>query len=300
MATPQPGIFALGTRSHYYMELDLRPGADPAALAGALAALTEPRRTTGGANLVVGLAPSLWSSLAPRDCPAGAADFVPVEGPDGYRMPSTQHSAWIWAAAAGYDVVFDVARASAAALAQFATLADQVAGFAYRDSRDITGFVDGTENPPLDEAADVAVVPDGAPGEGASVVLVQRWEHDLAAFHALSLAEQEAVIGRTKADSVELDDDVKPASSHVARTVVEDEDGEELEVFRRSTSFGDVGTHGMVFVAFASRQAVTARMLARMAGAEDGTRDALTHYSRPVTGAFYVVPEVGALRWFSL
>lgn len=83
--------------------------------------------------------------------------------------------------------------------------------------------------------------------------------------------------------------------------VIEDEDGQELKVFRRSTSFGDVSAHGMVFGAFSNRPATISRMLARMAGAgaEDGTRDSLTLYSRPVTGAYYVVPEVGALRNFA-
>ncbi len=296
---PQPGVFALGTRSHYYLDFDLLPGAAPEDLVGALASLDEPRRTTAGANVVVGLAPSLWRAVAPEDCPEGAVDFVPVDGPDGYRMPATQHSAWAWVAAAGYDAAFDVARACAAAVRPWAVLAEETAGFAYRDSRDISGFVDGTENPPLDEAPEVATVPDGRAGAGASVALVQRWEHDLARLSSLARADQEAVIGRTKADSVELDDDLKPPDSHVARMVIEDEAGNELKVFRRSTSFGGVRAHGMVFVAFTNRPPTLEVMLARMAGTADGVRDRLTYFSRPLTGAYYVVPSVPALRRFA-
>ena len=40
-------------------------------------------------------------------------------------------------------------------------------------------------------------------------------------------------------------------------------------------------------------------MLARMAGAEDGIRDALTRYTTAVSGAYYFVPSVEALRRFA-
>lgn len=118
--------------------------------------------------------------------------------------------------------------------------------------------------------------------------------HDLDAFEALPVAAQEAVFGRTKVDSVELDADEKPASAHIARVVIE-EDGEEPEVFRRSTSFGDLEEHGLVFVAFSAEQRRLAMMLDRMVGAGDGIRDELTRYSTPVTGAYCVVPSIEAL-----
>jgi putative iron-dependent peroxidase len=37
-------------------------------------------------------------------------------------------------------------------------------------------------------------------------------------------------------------------------------------------------------------------MLESMAGLTDGTRDALTRYTRALTGAYYFVPSVDALR----
>ena len=80
---------------------------------------------------------------------------------------------------------------------------------------------------------------------------MQRWVHDLAAFHALPVAEQEGVIGRTKPESVELDDDVKPPTAHIARVVIE-EDGEELEIYRRSVPYGTVDEHGLMFFAFSA------------------------------------------------
>ena len=255
--------------------------------------------TTGGVNLVVGFRPSLWARVAPQEMPAGVTDFErDVRGVDGYTMPATQHDLWVWVAGHAYHTVFDVAREAIAALAPIARLAAEVAGWTYKESRDLTGFIDGTENPPLSEAPEVALVPDGSAGAGGSVVLVQQWMHDAAAFEALAIEEQEKVIGRTKETSTELAEEVRGAQSHVSRTVIE-EHGVEQHIFRRNTPFGTATEHGTMFIGFSCDQHRLARMLARMAGAEDGIRDALTRYTTAVSGAYYFVPSVEALRRFA-
>lgn len=158
--------------------------------------------------------------------------FVPVGSGD-YVMPATQHDAWVWLAGAQRDQVFDSALATSRLLDGIATVEHEITGWGYRRNRDLTGFIDGTENPPAAEAPSVAVAQSGA-SAGSSVLLFQRWDH-LPTFAALATDAQEAVIGRTKSDSTELDEAVMPADSHVSRTVVE-EDGEELAFFRRNTS----------------------------------------------------------------
>ena len=95
-----------------------------------------------------------------------------------------------------------------------ATLAAEQPCFVYRDSRDLTGFIDGTENPPVEEAFDVALVPDGEPGDGRRVRARAEVGARPRRFHAQAQAAQEATIGRTKPDSIELDD--KPATAHIA------------------------------------------------------------------------------------
>jgi putative iron-dependent peroxidase len=37
-------------------------------------------------------------------------------------------------------------------------------------------------------------------------------------------------------------------------------------------------------------------MLESMAGVTDGTRDALTRYTRPLTGVYYFIPSIESLR----
>jgi porphyrinogen peroxidase len=295
LATAQPGIFALGSTAHCYLEFDLRTGGDPDALIRAVAGLDEPRTTVGGANFVVGFRPELWNRVATEHVlPAVHGFEQPVPGVDGFAMPATQHDAWVWVAGSARDLVFDVSAGLVSTLAPAAALATEVTGWPYLHSRDLTGFEDGTENPTLSEAPGVAVLPEGGPGAGSSVVLVQQWAHNSELWNSLGVADQELVMGRTKADSVELDDERKPADSHVARTVIE-EDGEELDIFRRNTPYGTVTEHGTMFVGFSRDQVRLHRMLERMAGAEDGIRDALTRYTTPLTGAYYVIPPVEAL-----
>ena len=299
MSTAQSGIFALGTGSHSYLEFTLHASASPISLAQAVADLREPRTTTGGVNLVVGFRPSLWEHLAPAHAPAGVADFDhDLQGATGYTMPATQRDLWLWVAGHAYDKVFDASREAIAGLAPIAALADETAGWTYKENRDLTGFIDGTENPSLAVAPEVAVVPHGSPGEGCSVVLVQKWVHDVGAWEGLSIAEQERVMGRTKPDSTELDEAVRGPQSHVSRNVIVEE-GREQHIFRRNTPFGTATEHGTMFVGFSADQHRLARMLSRMAGAEDGIRDALTRYTTVISGAYYVVPPVEALRGFA-
>jgi putative iron-dependent peroxidase len=293
MALPQTGIFALGTLAHAYLELDLRPGAGPDALVSGAAALSEPRTTLGGVNLVTGFRPELWSGVAPASAPAGVTSFTePVVGQDGYTMPATQHDLVLWVAGGSYDVVFDAAIEMSAALRDVAVLADETAGWPYHRDLDLTGFIDGTENPSLSEAPAEVLIPDGSPGAAGSILLLQKWAHDAAAWSSLTVEEQEQVMGRRKSDSEELED--KPATSHVARTD-QDEFG---KIFRRNTPYGSILDHGTMFVGFSARQEPLAAMLVSMAGVS-GARDALTRYSRPLTGAYYFVPSLDDLAAFA-
>jgi porphyrinogen peroxidase len=295
METAQTGIFALGDAAHGFFEFTLRKGADAQAAASALIGVREPRSTVGGANRVIGFRPSLWSGIAPQDTPKGVRDFEVISGAGGYSMPETQADIWAWFSAASYDIVFDMGTEAVACLAQYADLAREVRGWSYRHNRDLTGFEDGTENPTLDAAPEIVVVPDG-PGAGGSVLLFQMWKHRPSAFCNLPEKKQEAVIGRTKADSIEFEEAKMPADSHVSRTTL-DVDGKELKIFRRNVPYGTVTDHGTLFIGFCAQQMPLQKMLEQMAGI-NGPRDALTLYTDALTGAYYFIPSVQALRRF--
>jgi porphyrinogen peroxidase len=284
MSTPQSGIFALGTGSHAYLELDAR--GDALDVVGAVASLREPRTTMGGVNLVAGFRPELWRKVVPADAPVELEGFNrDLVGPDGFTMPATQHDAVLWLSGSAYDVVFDTARAAIAALDGVAAVAEETSSWPYRHDRDLTGFIDGSENPTLIESPDVALIPDGRPGGSGTILLLQKWVHDVTAWESLTVAEQERVIGRTKDESVELDD--KPDDSHVSSTD-QDTFG---KIFRRNMPYGTVTDHGTMFVGFSAEQRPLQAMLESMAGLNDGSRDALTRYTRPLTGSYYFVPS---------
>ena len=292
MTIPQHGIFALGTPENAYLELDL---VRPEALAEVLRHLMRlpAGHTEGSCNLVIGVRPSLWQALHPDHTPADVTDWVePITGQSGYQMPATPHDVWVWLAGPERAVLFDRTMELRSAIAGLAEVSVELSGWHYKQSRDLTGFIDGSENPPLVEAAASACVAPGEQGAGASVLLFQQWRHEKS-WLSLAEGDQEKVIGRTKPDSVELPEDVMPESSHVSRTVVE-HDGEELDILRRNVAYGVTGDHGTLFVGFSKDQYRQFEMLRRMAGT-DGVRDALTRFTTPLSGAVYVVPSATAL-----
>src|SRR6266436_7243746 len=217
MYTPQAGIFALGTSSHAYLEFDLLDAKKCKEFASAISAIREPRTTTGGVNFVIGFRPELWRDLVPDDAPPGVEGFnKEIQGKEGFVMPDTQHDALVWLSGSAYDVVFDMARTVIHDLAGQASLGEETSSWSYRRDRDLTGFIDGSENPTLLDAPIAALLPEGVPGAAGSVLLLQKWKHKVAEWEALQIDQQERIMGRTKLDSIELEN--KPSDSHVART----------------------------------------------------------------------------------
>lgn len=196
-----------------------------------------------------------------------------------------------------HDLNFELARRIAEQLAPLVSWGEQIDGFRYLDSRDLTGFVDGTENPQGEERAEVALVGDEDPTfAGGSYLHVQRWVHNMPKWQSIPVAEQERVIGRTKQDDVEMDDEFKPPTAHIARVVI-DEDGHELEILRQSMPYGHLGEMGLMFASYARSAKPFTRMLQMMFQRdEEGNYDHLLNYSRPVNGASLFAPSVDFLK----
>ena len=293
MPMPQPAIFASEGPHHLFLEFSVPTGGDEArkALAGTLEQAREALGSDGEAESVLGFGASLWRALTPGEPPEGLRPFRTLHGKEGRRVPGTQNDLWLWVSGAGRDRVFGAGKAFHDALGDVATLRLEQSGFKYLDSRDLTGFIDGSANPEGDERLEVALVPAGQAGAGGSHILAQRWVHDLASFHALPEAEQERVIGRSKADSVEMPPETKPPWAHIARTEIE-RDGEEIAIYRRSVPFGGMARHGLYFLAFAAEAERFDIMLQSMYGlTADGIVDRLTDFSRPESSATYFAPS---------
>lgn len=289
MSRHQPGIFADGSSHHIFLEFTV---------------LDAPTRLPCGplasnplvvGSEVVALGPKLAASLAYVRPPAGLHGFSAISGKDGFAAPATQHDLFVWLHGEQRDELFARALAWRDALVQVATIAREDHGFRFRDGRDLTGFVDGTANPTADARLDAALVGEGDHA-GGSFVLAQRWVHDLAGFAALAEVDQERVIGRTKPDSIELTGDTMPKDSHVSRTDII-RHGWAVKIYRRSTPVGGIRDPGLYFLAFSAELDRFDWLLQSMFGlADDGRRDRLLGYSRPVSGSYFYAPPLETLR----
>ena len=249
-------------------------------------------------SMVTSIGSDAWDRLFTGPRPAELHPFIPLTGPR-HHAPSTPGDLLFHIRAEFLDVCFELATKVVGALAGAITVVDEVHGFKFFDNRDLMGFVDGTENPdgPLAVSATQigAEDPDFA---GGCYVHVQRYLHDMGAWNALTTEEQERVIGRTKLDDIELDDETKPPDSHLALNVITDDAGNELKILRHNMPFGEVGKgeFGTYYIGYSRSAAVTERMLRNMfLGDPPGITDRILDFSTAVTGSAFFTPTVDFL-----
>ncbi len=281
MSQAQPAILEPLPPLARYLEFNLAAPADPSAALRRLAPLVD------GRTLVLGIGASLVAQLG-RSVP-GLRSLACATGP-GVEIPATPAALWCWLRGEDRGDFVHATRAVAAALGDGFVLERCLDAFRYRGGLDLSGYEDGTENPTGDAAVAAAVLQGAGAGlDGSSFVAVQQWRHDFARLDALSLAQQDATIGRRRSDNVELDD--APESAHVKRTAQESFEPEAF-VLRRSMPWADAQHGGLVFVAFGRSFDAFEAQLRRMIGGEDGIVDALFGFTRPLSGAYYWCPPL--------
>lgn len=292
MALPQTAICTETGAFGLFITFTLADAARVRRAAAGLPRLTEAVAAKLGEPALVSalsIGAAAWDAVMGGAKPAELVPFAPLA--DGDRVaPATSADLFLHIHSPRHDANLILARAFAASLEGGATLVEEVMGYKHLGGRDLTGFVDGTENPSGDERAEVGLVADG-PFAGGSFVSLQRFVHNLPRWDALPVPEQEKAVGRTKEDDEELDDESKPPSAHIARVVIE-EDGEELEILRQSMPYGGIAENGLYFVAYCASPAPFRKMLERMVLKDaDGNYDRLLDFTRPVTGAAFFTPS---------
>ena len=209
--------------------------------------------------------------------------------------PATQRDVLIHILSLRHDVNFSVAQAALAAFGEALDVKEETHGFRWVEERDLSGFIDGTENPAGDEKRrEVAIIQDGVDA-GGSYVMVQRWEHNLKQLNRMSVGDQEMMIGRTKEANEEIGGDARPDTSHLTRVDLK-ENGKGLKIVRQSLPYGTAsGTHGLYFCTYCARLYNIEQQLLSMFGDTDGKRDAMLRFTRPVTGGYYFAPSLDTL-----
>jgi putative iron-dependent peroxidase len=301
-AVAQPVLTPL-TASAVILVLTIDDGGEPvvhdlfADLSG-LARTVSFRSLEGGLAVVAGVGSSAWDRLFAGPRPAELHPFEDLDG-DPHQAAGTPGDLLFHIRSATMDLCWEVASLVVGRLAGAATVVDEVHGFRYFDERDLLGFVDGTENPTGQAAESAVTIGDEDPAfAGGSYVIVQKYLHDMAGWDALSVEEQEQVIGRAKLSNVEMDDEVKPSNSHVALNTIIDPDGTQRQILRENMPFGSLGAgeFGTYFIGYAATPSVTELMLQRMfLGDPPGNYDRILDFSTAVTGGLFFVPTADFL-----
>ena len=256
------------------------------------------RDVEAGLTCVVGFGSDAWDKLFGSPRPAELHPFREIRS-GGRHAVSTPGDLLFHIRAKRPDLCFELAAQIMDNIGDVVSVADEVHGFRYFDDRDVIGFVDGTENPRGGAAQAAAIVGDEDPAfAGGSYVIVQKYVHDLGAWNAMSIEEQERVIGRTKLADIEMPDDVKPANSHVALNTIVDADGQQRQIVRDNMPFGTVGKgeFGTYFIGYAGTPSVTEQMLENMfIGKPQGNYDRILDFSTAMTGNLFFVPSADML-----
>lgn len=244
-------------------------------------------------SAVIAFGPSLWRDLCRSYTSAPELkDFVTLgKG----LAPATQRDLLIHIHSQRHDINFTLGQAACTHFSGLIHVNEETHGFRWTDDRDLSGFIDGTENPKGEQRQQVAIISEGE-DTGGSYVFTQRWQHNLTLWNRLPIERQEAIIGRSKETSEELPPESRPVTSHVSRVDLSEE-GKGLKILRQSLPYGTVsGTHGLYFIAYCARLHNITQQLLSMFGETDGKADAMLRFSKPVTGSYFYAPSLRQLQ----
>ncbi|KAJ7249202.1 hypothetical protein B0H12DRAFT_1219961 [Mycena haematopus] len=247
----------------------------------------------------VGIGSNVWDRVTKLPRPAELHPFVEIKG-TAHTAVSTPGDLLFHIRSERRDLCFEFERQLMDALGDSVSVVDETIGFRYFDLRDLLGFVDGTANPVGPAVPpSVLVAEEDQAASGGSYIVVQKYVHDMKGWKSLPAEHQEAIIGRTKWDNVELPDAAPAAQkSHKSLATIEGEDGTEYAILRDNMPFGSpgAGVFGTYFIGYSGRLWVIERMLERMfVGDPPGMHDRLLDFSTPLTGSTFFAPSASLL-----
>ncbi|WP_345315224.1 Dyp-type peroxidase [Ferrimonas gelatinilytica] len=305
MPREQGGICAEGNLHSLYLMFNASEGAEmalPRVLAGIAAWLqgSADRNADCAFNGFVAVGANYWDTLYPQARPAELAPFPQFEADD-RLAPSQPVDLFIHLRSDRLDINHLAATEMCRRLRGLAELVEEVRGFRYLDNRDLTGFVDGTENPIGPHRREVALVGDQDPQfRGGSYIHTQRYVHNMQRWEQQSLKTQEDTVGRTKLENMEYPGEAKPLTAHIKRTNLKNEDGSSMEILRQSMPYGNMQEQGLFFISCCHTPRYFSEQLRSMVVGHDGHFDHLLKYTQAVTGAAYFAPSIDFMEQAAL
>jgi putative iron-dependent peroxidase len=257
------------------------------------------RQPCANLSCTVGIGGAIWSKLTRLPKPADLREFKEIRG-SVHTAVATPGDLFFHIRSERRDLAFEFERQLMDLLGDTVNVGDETVGFRYFDARDILGFVDGTANPVGPDIRDAVLITkqDDAASAGGSYVVVQKYLHDLEAWKSLSTEQQEQIVGRTKADNIELDNEESGQQSHKSLATIADDEGNEHDILRDNMPFGSPasGEYGTYFVGYSRKLWVIEKMLERMfVGDPPGLHDRILDFSKPVTGSTFFIPPASLL-----
>jgi len=245
--------------------------------------------------LNIGLSSDFWDMFSFPAKPKGLKPFQEIIN-ESVTMPACDAHFLLHIRSNRHDVNYHLSQLLLAQLIPFLKLDEMVHGFCYLDSRDLTGFVDGTENPQGDDREQVALVSDDSEFNRGSYIHLQKYVHNIPRWQQLSLSEQEASYGRSKIENIEFPSAAKSSCAHTKRASVKDNEGNNVEILRQSLPWGDQYGQGLMFASFSAGADNFDLMLKSMCEVDENDHcDAILKVSKAVSGHAFFAPP---LKWF--
>ncbi|KFZ39216.1 peroxidase [Shewanella mangrovi] len=305
MPREQLGICAEGNLHSIYLMFNVVEGSE-AQMRPCLASIAQhiyelsDQYADSAFNGFIAVGANYWDNLYPDGRPALLRPFPAME--EGNRdAPAIEYDLFIHLRCDRLDILHLVANDVYDMLEDLAELQEEERGFRYMDNRDLTGFVDGTENPKGRNRQKVALVGDEDMAfRGGSYIHVQKYAHNMKKWQRLPLKKQEDIIGRTKQDNIEYESDEKPLTSHIKRVNLKYDNGESMEILRQSMPYGGLKQQGLMFISTCRTPLHFEKMLASMIhGDGGGHHDHMLHFTQAVSGSSFFAPSLDFLMQYN-
>lgn len=248
-------------------------------------------------NGFVAIGANYWDTLYPAARPCQLKPF-PAMNQENRDAPAIEYDLFVHVRCDRFDILHLVANEICQMFEGLVELVDEERGFRFMDSRDLTGFVDGTENPKGRSRQEVALIGDeDTEFKNGSYIHVQKFAHNLSKWNRLPEKKQEDIIGRTKVENIEYASADKPLTSHIKRVNLKDDAGNSMEILRQSMPYGTVKEQGLMFISTCGNSVNFEKMLESMIyGDKEGNHDHLMHFTQALTGSSFFAPSLDFLE----
>lgn len=247
------------------------------------------RDQKGNLRAALGFSNAAWDYLFPNaPKPKELETYETLSGPK-YKMPATDGDLFLHIRANDEAAVYELMSQVMLFLKDITTVVDETKGFRYFEGRAIIGFIDGTEAPQIEDAADYAIIGDEDPFfENGSYAFAQKWRHQMDIWNHLTTETQEKAVGRKKFSDLELPDGEKFANAHNVASQAKI-NGVEQKIIRMNVPFSDPasGNTGTYFIGYSRYWKVTKKMLENMLE----KNDYLLSFSDILSGQLFFIPS---------